>query len=199
MLTLPEGPFDVLLADPPWHYRDRGDAKTRFGRGAWGHYRAMSTEEILSLAVEAIVARPSLLYLWATWPCLPDAMAVMQAWGFAYSTVGFLWVKTNPSGEGIFHGPGYYAKANTEPCLLGIRGGSIKPAVDDVSSVIISPRREHSRKPDAVRTRIDRMYPTARKVELFARESESGWSAWGNQVDTNDWAKQQRLFAEAAQ
>ena len=72
----------------------------------------------------------------------------------------------------------------------------MKPAVDDVSSVIVSPRREHSRKPEAVRTRISRMYPTARKVELFCRESAAGWETWGNQVDAVGFARQEKLTFE---
>lgn len=195
MIALPQGPFDVIVADPPWAYNERNGGGQL---GASGHYRLMTTPDICALPVAQIAAPRAMLFLWATWPRLGDALAVIEAWGFEYLTIAFDWVKTNPDGHGIFHGIGYYSKSNTEPCLLARRGKAMKPAVDDVSSVIISPRREHSRKPEAARTRISRMYPTARKVELFCRESADGWETWGNQVDAVGFARQQKLFAEAA-
>lgn len=195
MIELPQGPFDVILADPPWKYNDRKrPGKAGFGGGVHGHYLTMDTTAICSLKIPA--ANDCMLFLWATWPRLVDALAVIAAWGFEYLTIGFLWVKTDPLAGSIFHGIGFYAKANTEPCLLARRGQAIKPAVDDVSSVIVSPRREHSRKPEATRTRIDRMYPTQRKVELFCRESADGWTTWGDQVDATPFAKQQKLVLE---
>lgn len=195
MIALPQGPFDVIVADPPWRYasRDGGGRKTKFGPGAMGHYPTMGTEDICRLEAADCAAPDSLLFLWACWPMLADGMRVIEAWGFEYVTIGFVWVKTDPRGGSVFLGPGFYAKANSEPCLLARRGKTLKPAVDDVSSVIVSPRREHSRKPEAARTRIDRMYPNARKVELFCRESAEGWTAWGNQVD-QVFARQQKLF-----
>jgi N6-adenosine-specific RNA methylase IME4 len=196
MIELPQGPFDVIACDPPWRYNQRFGPGTRFGVGAGGHYSTMSTDEICTLPVREIAAPDCSLFLWATWPLLPDALRVIEAWGFEYLTIGFDWVKTYDSG-GLFHGVGYYAKSNTEPCLLTRRGKAMKPAVDDVSSVIVSPRREHSRKPEAVRTRISRMYPTARKVELFCRESAEGWETWGNQVDAVGFARQEKLLFTA--
>lgn len=192
-IALPEGPFDVILADPPWEYNVRNGGGQK---GACGHYGLMPTADLAALPVASIAAPSAMLFLWSTWPRLGDALTVIEAWGFEYLTVAFDWVKTNSDGNGIFFGTGYYAKSNTEPCLLARRGKAMKPAVDDVSSVIVSPRREHSRKPEAVRTRISRMYPTARKVELFCRESAEGWETWGNQVDAVGFARQERLAFE---
>lgn len=175
--------YDVVLADPPWRYNARRSASSRFGLGVHGHYPTMSTVDICALPVADLAAPRSLLFLWVTWPRLEDGMAVMRAWGFRYVTVGFLWVKTNPKSGGVYFGTGYYAKANTEPCLLGTRGGAWKPATDSVSSVVMAPRRAHSQKPDDVRRRIVRMYPDVRRVELFARDRADGWDSWGNEVE----------------
>jgi N6-adenosine-specific RNA methylase IME4 len=195
-MTLPTGPFDVILADPAWHYNSRHGAGTRFGKGVHDYYPTMTEAEIASLPVAGIAGDRATLFLWATWPHLATALRVIEAWGFEYVTVGFVWVKTRGEAEGIYHGVGFYSKSNTEPCLLARRGRAMKPAVDDVSSVVVSPLREHSRKPEAVRTRIQRMYPHARKVELFCRESAEGWQTWGNEVDAVSFARQRRLFEE---
>lgn len=40
----------------------------------------------------------------------------------------------------------------------------------------------HSRKPDDVHIRTDLMYPTQRKIELFARREWDGWVCLGNEV-----------------
>jgi N6-adenosine-specific RNA methylase IME4 len=193
VIEFPDGPFDIVLADPPWRYNSR-TAHSKFGRGCSGHYPMMSTADIAALPVGDVAAPRATLFLWATWPKLEAAATVMGAWGFRYITVGFLWVKTNPDDGRYFFGPGYYSKANTEPCLLGRRGRPMKPATDMVASLVVSPRREHSRKPEAVRNRIALMYPEARKVELFCREAANGWEAWGNEVKTSAFARQEKLF-----
>lgn len=199
LVALPPGPFDVLLVDPPWHYNSRAENPlSRFGRGVHRHYPTMRDEEIAALPVGGLADSRSTLFLWATWPKLPAAMRSIEAWGFEYVTVGFIWVKVNPNDSRPYHGTGFYSKANSEPCLLARRGRAMKPAVDDVSSVVVSPLREHSRKPEAVRTRIDRMYPTARKVELFARDAPDGWTVWGNESESSAFARQPALPLEVA-
>jgi len=143
----------------------------------------MSIEDIEALPVAWLPANNAVLFLWTTPPRWEAALRVMKAWGFEYKTVGFTWMKTNPKSGGLFFGVGYYSKSNAEMCLLGTRGKVLKPATNSVSSAVLSPRREHSRKPDEVIERISLMYPTQRKVELFARERRPGWASWGLEVD----------------
>lgn len=177
----PVSGYRVIYCDPPWAYAQRCTTDS-FKGGVRRHYPVMQTDEICALKVGEIAARSSMLFMWATYPCLPDALRVIQAWGFQYSTVAFTWVKLNPVDNGVFFGVGYYTKSNAEICLLARRGKSIKPVVDTVSQIIISPRMEHSRKPDEARRRIEQMYPNHSRVELFARRQVSGWDAWGNEV-----------------
>ena len=176
------GGFDVILADPPWFYNQRRASGSKFGGGACFHYPLMRDDEILALPVRDVAAENAALFLWATFPRLPFALRVVEAWGFKYKTAGFCWAKMNPDGSPFF-GVGYYTKSNAEVCLLGTRGRPPRPAVNDVSSMVISPRREHSRKPEAVTRRIERMYPNSRKLEMFSREPRPGWVTWGNQAE----------------
>jgi N6-adenosine-specific RNA methylase IME4 len=173
----------VIYADPPWPYNQRRNGSTRFRSGVHGHYPVMTVAEIAALPVRALAEPRALLYLWSTFPRLEEALGVIRAWGFSYLTDGFVWMKTNPKEGTIYHGTGFYSKANAEVCLLARRGRAIKPAVDTVSSAILAPRREHSRKPDEAAERIERMYPDLAKVELFARERRAGWDAYGLEVD----------------
>jgi N6-adenosine-specific RNA methylase IME4 len=87
VIELPQGPFDVILADPPWRYAERGPNATKYGGGASGHYCTMETVDIAALPVASIASPRAMLFLWATWPLLPDALRVIEAWGFEYLTI----------------------------------------------------------------------------------------------------------------
>jgi N6-adenosine-specific RNA methylase IME4 len=165
---LPEGPFAVVYADPPWKY---AFTKVR----AWGidvHYPTLTPEEIGSLPVADIAGRDSVLFLWTTSPKLPEGLAVLTAWGFTYKT-SLIWDK---GGLGM----GYWVRVNHEILLIGTKG---KPSVPEVparpASVLRAARRRHSQKPDEAYAIIEGMVPRGRRVELFARSERPGWSAWG--------------------
>ena len=176
--------YQVIYCDPPWAYGSRA-IDDRFRGGAMRHYPVMTTNQICALKIGDIAARSAMLFMWATFPCLPDAFKVINAWGFKYCTVAFNWVKLNSVDNGVFFGVGYYTKSNAEICLLARKGRAIKPAVDTVSQVIVSPKMEHSRKPDEARRRIEQMYPSHSRVELFARRQMPGWDVWGNEVESD--------------
>lgn len=177
--------YQVIYADPPWHYANRANHKTRFRGGVHGHYQTMSLDAICDLPVIEMVDESAVLYLWITYPHLLDAEKVFRAWGFRYVTVAFDWIKLNPSNYWPFFGVGHYTKSNSEICLFGTRGKIMHPAVNDVSSVIMAPRGRHSQKPSEARIAIERMYPEHRKLELFAREKVAGWDSWGNEVESD--------------
>ena len=99
-----------------------------------------------------------------------------------YKTVGFVWVKTNPSGNGFFLGLGWWTRSNAEICLLAVRGKP-KRQCAGISQLIISPRERHSKKPDIVRNLAVTLVGDVPRIELFARETSTGWDVWGNEVD----------------
>jgi len=196
---LPRGHYGAILADPPWRFVNWGD--TSKGEGiASDHYSILDTPDIAALPVGELAAKDCVLFLWACWPTLLDALAVIEAWGFKYKTCGFCWTKGHAQQLEMFQdhhqtymGLGYWTRANTEPCLLATRG---KPSRvnSDVRQAIIAPRREHSRKPDGVHKRIERLV-AGPYLELFARRRQPGWDCWGNEVDkfvppppTEQWA-----------
>lgn len=182
-----EGIYDLILADPPWHFQnwsadEPGMVHDR-GRGANNHYPTMLTADICDLPVGDIAAPNAVLFMWACWPLLPDALQVIQAWGFEYKSLAWVWVKTNPSGKGLHMGMGYWTRANSEPCLLATRGDGLERLDKAVLSVIMSPVREHSRKPDEQYVNIQRLFGDVRRVELFARARQEGWHVYGNEVE----------------
>jgi N6-adenosine-specific RNA methylase IME4 len=168
---LPNGEWDVVLADPPWQL---GNPDSDLAPDQ--HYPTLPTTEIQALQVPA--AEHGILFLWAVSGLLPDALAVVAAWGFTYKTSA-VWVKTN----GI--GPGVWLRNRHELLLVATRGNWSPPIPElRVDSVIEAKRRRHSQKPDQTYELIEQMYPAARRLELYARTPRAGWTAWGNQLAT---------------
>jgi N6-adenosine-specific RNA methylase IME4 len=162
--------FPVILADPPWQYRPGTESLERSL-----DYPTMATEEIAALPVATLAAPDAVLFMWTTSPHLPEALQVMEAWGFKYET-SVVWVK-----HAI--GMGHWVRNRHELLLIGSRGDMPHPAPSArPDSVIEAPRREHSRKPDETYGKIEQMYPELPKIELFARQARAGWAAWGNEI-----------------
>lgn len=185
--------YGAIVADPPWYFRTRTTVVS--DRDPQNHYPVMGVQDIVALPVRDIVLPDAHIFLWCTGPCLPQAFDVMTAWGFRYSGVAFTWVKLKrshnpmqlrilPTAESDLHvGLGFTTRKNAEFCLLG-RRGSAKRIAKNVREIIMAPVREHSRKPDEFRDRVEAYVgPGIRIAELFARSTRPGWDCWGNEVE----------------
>lgn len=186
-IGLERGKYAAIYADPPWTFRVWADSDTAHG-SANAHYNTMSAEELQALPVSDLAAPDCVLFVWICWPNLIESLDLIKAWGFEYKTCAFAWMKADVSTLNLFSDPvdaymglGYYTRANSEMCLLATRGHP-KRINADVRQGIIEPRREHSRKPDCVPSRIERLV-TGPYLELFARTKRVGWTSWGNQTD----------------
>jgi len=175
--------YRVIAADPPWHFKTRSE--TRQTRAAKNHYDVMNLDEIKALPVSDLADEDSVLFLWAINPMLPQALEVMKAWGFGFKTVAFTWAKTTPKSSvwlPTYHvGLGYWTRANSEMCLLGTRGRPKRIAYN-IRQLIVSPRREHSRKPEEFYDSVERLIDGPR-VELFSRRPRDRWECWGNETE----------------
>ena len=178
--------YSVIYADPPWAYKQQGGAK---GRGtAKAHYDTMETAEICSLPVKEIATEDALLFMWATFPNIKDALEVMEAWGFEYKTAAFVWVKTNAKSGSLFWGMGSYTRANAEVCLLGIRkktkaGERVK--AHNIHQIIQAPYTRHSEKPPETRERIKALTGSAGGISSYSPVNQrSGGIAGGKKPPT---------------
>lgn len=171
--------FDIIYADPPWQYNNSDNlAKVSILDGKINqHYPTMPTADIMKLDVKSISAKDSLLFLWVVSPMLTDGINVLLAWGFEYSTIGFVWDKQRAN-------PGSYTMSQVEICLIGKRGKIPTPrGARNIRQFLSEKKTKHSAKPEEVRNRITQMFPNQQKVELFARERVDGWHAIGNEID----------------
>lgn len=167
--------YNIVYADPAWDY---------WSSGVWNqrnHYRTMSIDEICALPVKDITDKDCILFLWVTYPILQECFRVIEAWGFKYSTAGFVWVKKNKVAGTPFFGIGNWTHANSELCLLATKG-SIKRIDDCIAQIIETPKEEHSKKPAITRELITRLVGALPRIELFSRDAVDGWDVWGNEV-----------------
>jgi len=186
---LPNKKFDIIYADPPWHYNgklqfDKSSksveqidlSKNIFISSAAFKYPTLKTSELIKIPIHEIAKDDCLLFMWTTNPHLAQAIEVGEAWGFEYKTVAFVWDK-------ISHNPGQYTLSNCELCLVFKRGRIPKPrGARNIQQLVRSPRKTHSEKPIEVIQAIEKMFPTQERIELFARRKTKGWSAWGLDV-----------------
>jgi len=168
--------YGIVYADPPWTYRDGAHAGMR---GVLYKYGLLADADVAALPVSRIVADDAALFLWATWPKLHEILPIIDAWGFRYRTVAFVWVKRTRVSGALAWGMGSWTRANTEPCLLATRGRPRRVSAG-VHQVVEAPLARHSQKPAIVRDRIVELLGELPRIELFARERAAGWDAWGD-------------------
>lgn len=168
--------YSIIYADPPWDYNDKG-----CNGASNNHYMSMKADEICNLPVNQIADKNCILFLWATYPKMQEAMKVIEAWGFTYKTIGFQWIKLNKNEIGCYFGLGRWTRGNTEPCLIAVKGKP-KRISASVSQLVFAPITRHSEKPPVVRKKIIELIGDLPRIELFARQQADGWDCWGNEV-----------------
>ena len=179
--------YNIIYADPPWRYNDR-----KCNGACEHHYNTMSIEEICKLPIKEIAASDCVLFLWATYPMLQEAIQLINKWGFKYKTIGFQWLKLNKScnnpmfisKKNMFFGLGRWTRGNTEPCLIAVKGKP-KRINNSISQLIIEPIGKHSKKPEIVKEKIVDLIGDLPRIELFARQKTQGWDVWGNEVESS--------------
>jgi len=181
----PNKKYQIIYADPPWEYKQSG-SKTNSRGMAKQHYETMATEDICNLPIKEIKTSETILFMWATFPNIGEALKVIEAWGFIYKTVAFTWIKKNVRATNTnFWGMGAYTRANAEVCLIAVSKGTkaTKQVLrHDIHSVIESPVLRHSEKPNEVRCAIKALLGNIPSIELFARQKFEGWDNWGNEI-----------------
>jgi N6-adenosine-specific RNA methylase IME4 len=181
------GMFDVIYADPPWKYAEVPYFKKSLA--VQYQYPPLTTADLMSLNVNSIAKENSWLFLWAVWAQLPQALDVIKAWGFEYKTAAFVWTKRTVNGKKAkTYGRACGAQSSVEIVLLAKKGA---PAhfIENEEQEFESIREGHSKKPDIVYDKIDRIVTPPggqmRKIELFARQQHKDWYALGNDESLN--------------
>ncbi len=197
------GDIEVILADPAWSYNN-----TVSNGAADNHYHTTSLADMKALPVSKITAENAILFMWFTGPFSREAHELAAAWGFKVkNTKGFTWVKLNKLARKhiekaikkgnlatyddfmallnaqTFMGGGNYTRNNSEDCLVATKGRAMVRNVRNMKQVIYWPHPGiHSKKPPAVRDKIEALYGEKKRLEMFARDAAPGWLVWGDQA-----------------
>lgn len=178
--------WELVIIDPPWWYTSFGTARLP--------YKPMKEKRIKALRVGSVLARPrSMLLVWVTSPHLFGQQArVIRHWcrrdNLHFRGVIFVWIKTTKDGRVIgAQGP---RATTTNPmaeyvAVLSPRktGRPLPLVCERQGQVILAPRGRHSEKPLETFHRLDRMYPQASRLEIFARgRDKPGWDSWGDEA-----------------
>jgi len=182
MIPFPNKKYNIIYADPPWHFQNYNNAKAQTNPER--HYKTMTMKEISNLPVNEIADDNCVLFMWCTDPLLHKQIPIVEKWGFTYKTVGFHWVKTNKDKSKNLYaiGTGYWTRANNEICILATKGKIGRVKGSNVHRLVVADRQRHSQKPDCVRDKILELCGDLPKIELFARNKTPGWDVWGNEV-----------------
>lgn len=191
----PPGGFRVGAADPPYNFKS--NSVWAPGRNSRRHYPCLSIEALCQLLspMAELFADDAVLFLWMPTPFVAkgDQVRIGKALGFEITALAFTWSKLNkragppPWSEDDFHlGAGLTTRKNTEQCWLGKPGKSLRKDAG-VRELIHEQLRDHSRKPEEFYRRVER-YVGGRGpfLDLFGRQSRSGWTVWGDEATKFD-------------
>lgn len=188
--------YKAIMIDPPWQFKV-WSKDTGQGRSAESHYPTLDLDEMKRLPMQELFTPDCAVFMWATWPTLPEALALGAAWGLTYKTLAFDWLKRTNSGNSWHMGMGYWTRANSEPCLLFTQGkpkrkskGVRQLLVDDDSQLSLFPPlvarvMGHSVKPDEAYYRVEQLVDGP-YLDVFARRKRKSWDAIGNEIDGRD-------------
>ena len=171
--------YGAILADPPWQFNAYSGPRLA-QRSEHQHYDISPLD--VTAAVNVPAADDCAMFMWVVDSHLDQGIELLKRWGFTFKTVAFVWVKTcksDPTKPRM--GMGLWTRKESELCILGTRG-SVPRRDKGVRQVVMAPRREHSRKPDEIYSRIERLVDGP-YLEMYARQRWPGWDAVGNETE----------------
>ena len=179
--------YNIIYADPPWHFQSKELQKYNGIRftSMDKHYITQNKNWIKELPIKNITDKDCALFLWTTDAHLKEAIETIEAWGFKYITIAFIWEKKTKTGKTVAN-LGAWTMKNYEICLLGTKGTMLKyKQKNNIYQKVEAERTKHSKKPEQVRKNIVSLFGDLLRIELFARQKTEGWDVWGNEVESD--------------
>jgi len=184
MIPFPNKKYNIIYADPPWNFSSK-ELQTYNGKRFTSidkHYKTQNKNWIKRLPIKNITENDCALFLWTTDAHLKEAIEVIEAWGFKYITIIFVWEKKTITGKTVCN-LGAWTMKNYEICLFGTKGTMLKyKKINNILQKVEALRKKHSQKPQKVRENIELLFGDLPRIELFAREKTDGWDVWGDEI-----------------
>lgn len=185
-------PFALAQVDPNWHFKTRAAVSNpQNDRSPQKHYPTSSISHLKTIPMQDILAKDAWVVMWITGPLIVRGIHVIlaRAWGLELSGMCFTWIKlwdgfdtdqlkvTPLLDQDLALGGGYTTRKNAEFAVL-MKRGEPKVARRDIREVIVSPRREHSRKPEEAYRRLEH-FCVGPRIDMFGGAPRKGWTYWG--------------------
>ena len=171
--------YNVIYADPPWKQTKGGIRKCRPQQKRELDYATLELIDIKNIILNVPTEENHVLFLWTIDKFLHEAELLLPNYKLH---ARLIWDKTN----GV--APAFTVRFSHE-YLLWFYTGTFQKVADAYRGKYTTVLREratrHSRKPYIARKMIEDFYPSAKRIELFARERFAGWDAFGNEVDSD--------------
>ena len=173
--------YDLIYADPPWKQSKGGKKAARpQSSGKPLDYQVISLEEITGHlhTADSLTGDNAILFLWTIDKYIFEAQTIAEGMGYKLHA-RMIWDKVTgiPAAFTVRYGHEY---------LLYMYKGKLTPVAKEERGKIHTVFREqvkrHSKKPDEAYRIIERLYPSARKIEMYARNTRDGWDCWGNEI-----------------
>lgn len=177
--------YQIILADPPWKQSKGGKKNVRENSsGKELDYPVISLEEIKDILFEVRLKygdSPHCLFMWTIDKYLHESEQMGKEMGYELHA-RMIWNKVTgiPAAFTIRFGHEYLLWFYTKPMMKIAEAERGK-----IHSVFTEQVKRHSQKPEIVYQIIERMYPNAKKLELFARNKRLGWDIWGNELEND--------------
>jgi len=177
--------YDLIYIDPPWGQQKGGLRACRPSQTRILDYSTMSLLEIekLNNQVLSLATVNHNVFMWTIEKFLPQTEKMMKNAGYKLHA-RMIWDKTN----GV--APAFTVRYSHEYLLWFYKPGNIlmpqRAVRGKYCTVFREAATQHSRKPVFVYEMLEDMFPDAKKIEIFARNSRLGWDNWGNQVTLFD-------------
>lgn len=176
--------YSIIYADPPWKQSKGGKKSVRENSsGKPLDYQVCTLDEIKAhlRTATALATDNSVLFLWTIDKYLFEAQVIAEELGYKLHA-RMIWNKVTgiPAAFTVRYGHEYLLymyKGKLRPVALEERG--------KIHTVFTEQVKRHSQKPEISFDIIERLYPTERKLEMYARRPRFGWDCWGNEVGLN--------------
>ena len=174
--------YSIIYTDPPWQQKKGGLRKCRPNQKKDLDYNTMSLSEIELLHKNFLAKNTEEkhnVFCWAIDKYLHETETMFENMGYKLHA-RMIWDK----GNGI--APAFTVRFSHEYLLWFYKQGNIvmpcKEARGKYQTVIREASTVHSKKPQTVYQMLETMFPSDKKIELFARQSRENWDYFGEEV-----------------
>lgn len=176
--------YQIVYTDPPWQQGKGGKKKVRpNSSGGSLEYPTMNLQDIKELhrkVLSNLTDEKHNVFMWAINKYLIDAQRMMEDLGYMLHA-RIVWNKNT----GMC--PAYTVRFQTEYLLWFYKKGNIilpqKKAQGKYGDIMTETVKRHSQKPECAYLMLEDMFPEAKKLELFARNTRNTWDSFGNEVE----------------